>query len=199
MSSSFLFFLYSRPCYIRQANLLLNPERSVSHTHIPTWGTSTCVCVSVCVWLPEEPDWPCLVRLWMNGQKTEWDDWCRPEKLVSNTNVRACTHTTNTHWVSGLNWASRDKPAFPFFGQKKEKQKEGILLQQGDSFYLLTAPSLSPSLSCVVLFLSFSQSCFWPLWLLLKGRKKGQKQKLGREAWKWTKRPLKLAKRRPCV
>lgn len=78
---------------------------------------------------------------------------------------------------------------------RKEEQKEEILLQQGDSFYLLTTPSSSPSLllflPCICICLSFSQRCSCPLWLLLKGRKKGQREKKGREPWRWTKRPLK--------
>lgn len=182
---------HSCQCCIRQANLPLNPDRSVSHTHTHTWEM-TCVCER-----ERERNWPCLVKLNVEKRVEGWDDGRQgSEKLLSLMHTRKNTHT---HTVSLASIEHQEiNLLFPLIWWKR---RDSLTLRR--QFLSPNIPSLSPSLSLSLSCVLLSLPSFLPplsrasLVTVKRPKEKGGKE--GREPWRRTKTPLKLAKRRSCL
>lgn len=123
---------------VRQDSLLLNPAQSVSHTLPVVWP---CLCVAaqrdqLTLLCESENEWE---PKWKEQDSGRWS-----EKLLCPTHLDSSSPASIEHREINLACALSD-------GKERSKTR-GILLQPGDSFYLLTAPSSSlsplPSVLC---------------------------------------------------
>ncbi len=97
-----------------------------------------CVCVSVCVHVRTLS---CEnVHEWMGGNRAEEEGMIGVRGLRSLSVSVTHTHT-HTHTGSPASIEHQEINLLFPLSKKKEEQKDRILLQRGDSFYLLTTSS----------------------------------------------------------